>query len=50
MESVSDSVVSDRQKEHCAVNTMRRMLEKYSNEKHVDFEDALLKFAFFMDI
>ncbi|MCC8051931.1 MAG: hypothetical protein LIO99_03265 [Clostridiales bacterium] len=45
MEMVSDSAVSDRQKEHCAVNTMRRMLEKYSNENHIDFEEAFLEFA-----
>ncbi|MCD8120458.1 MAG: hypothetical protein LUE29_13460 [Lachnospiraceae bacterium] len=45
MEMVRDNAVSDRQKEHCAVNTMRRMLEKYSIEKQVEFEDAFLKFA-----
>ncbi|MCD8154306.1 MAG: hypothetical protein LUF78_06440 [Clostridiales bacterium] len=45
MEMVRDNAVSDRQKEHCAVNTMRRMLEKYANKKHVDFEDVFLEFA-----
>lgn len=45
MEMAGGSTVSDRQKEHCAVNTMRRMLEKYSNEKNMGFEDAFLEFV-----
>ncbi|MCD7833264.1 MAG: hypothetical protein LUH00_04655 [Lachnospiraceae bacterium] len=45
MEMLRNSVVSDKQKEHCAVNTMRRMLEKYSDENQIDFEDAFLEFA-----
>lgn len=45
METLKDSVITDSQKEHCAINTMRRMLEKYSEENHIEFEDAFLAFA-----
>lgn len=37
--------VTTAQKEYCAVSTMRRMLEKYSQEKGISFKDALVEFA-----
>lgn len=37
--------ISDEQKEMCAVRVMRSMLEDYTDENSVVFEEALLKFA-----
>ena len=37
--------VTTAQKEYCAVSTMRRLLEKYSREKGIEFKDALVQFA-----
>lgn len=37
--------LDDKEKEYCAVTTMRRMLEKYSLKNGISFEDALFKFA-----
>ena len=37
--------VTMEQKDHCAVSTMRRMLEKYSQEKGTSFQESLVEFA-----
>lgn len=37
--------ITDKQKEYCAVTVMRRMIEKYSKEKNLSFEDALYLFT-----
>jgi hypothetical protein len=35
----------ERQMESCAVSTMRRMIEKYSDKKGIPFEDAFFQFT-----
>ena len=37
--------LTDKEKEHCAVTTMRRMLEKYSEKEKIPFEQAFFLFT-----
>ncbi len=45
MATLNDVVVSEQQKELCAVTTMRRMIESFADEKKISYEEALLSFA-----
>lgn len=45
METLNTFSVPDETKEACAVETMRFMLEKYSLDTGLTFEDALVKFS-----
>ena len=38
-------MVSDEQKEACAISTMRSMLEDYSDDTGEPFDEALVQFA-----
>lgn len=40
-----NNFITERQKETCAVNTMRRMVEKYSEKNNIPFEDAFFDFT-----
>ncbi len=40
-----DTPVTDVQKEHCALTTIRHMLTAFAREKDIPFEEALLDFA-----
>lgn len=42
---INDQEVTTEQKEHCAVSMMRRMLDKFSQEKGIAFQNALIEFA-----
>ena len=44
METLSREV-TDKQKEACAVATMRRMIEKYSEKNEISFETAFFDFT-----
>lgn len=37
--------ISDKEKEYCAVSTMRRMIEKYADKNGISFDDAMLLFT-----
>ena len=39
------SNLNEQQYEVCAINVMRTMLEDYSNEKGISFDDAFFKFV-----
>lgn len=39
------SQLTDKEKEHCAVTTMRRMLEKYAEKNNITFDDAFFQFT-----
>lgn len=45
METFADTSVLDATKEACAIETMRYMLQNYSQDKGISFEDALLTFT-----
>jgi hypothetical protein len=44
METTTDRV-TEQQMESCAVSTMRRMIEKYSEQTEIPFEDAFFQFT-----
>jgi hypothetical protein len=44
MEAINNPI-TERQKESCAISTMRRMIEKYSEKTKIPFEDAFFKFT-----
>lgn len=37
--------ISDKEKEYCAVSTMRRMIEKYADKSGISFDEAMLLFT-----
>ena len=41
----SNKIVTDQQKETCAILVMRSMLESYSKKHNIPFSEALEKFA-----
>lgn len=45
METFDNTSVSTETKEACAIETMRYMLQNYSQDKGMPFEDALLLFT-----
>ena len=45
METFDNTSVSTETKEACAIETMRYMLQNYSRDKGIPFEDALLLFT-----
>lgn len=45
METLNTCSIPYETKEACAVETMRYMLEKYSQDTNLSFEEALLKFS-----
>ena len=45
METFANTVVSDETKEACAIETMRYMLQNYSQDKGIPFQEALLTFT-----
>lgn len=45
METFDNSIVSYETKEACAIETMRYMLQNYSQDKGISFEDALISFS-----
>lgn len=42
---MQNNVTTEKQMESCAVSTMRRMIEKYSEKKSIPFEDAFFQFT-----
>lgn len=43
--ATNTDTVSEKVKNTCAINTMIKMLMKYSERNNVSFEDAMLQFA-----
>ncbi len=41
----SNNLISDETKEACAIETMRYMLQEYSQEKNITFEQAVYEFS-----
>ena len=42
---LNNPIVTDEMKEACAIEAMRSMLQRYSQDNNMTFEDALLAFA-----
>lgn len=42
---MSGEELTDKEKEYCALTTMRRMLEKYAFAHNCSFEDAFFQFT-----
>ena len=45
MNSENNNIVTDQQKETCAILVMRSMLEIYSEKHNISFSEALERFA-----
>ncbi len=45
MNSENNNIVTDQQKETCAILVMRSMLETYSEKYNIPFSEALERFA-----
>lgn len=43
--AIQNNVITEKQMETCAVSTMRRMIEKYSEKMSIPFEDAFFQFT-----
>lgn len=43
--AAKSNTVSDKQKNYCAINIMKRMLIKYAQRNNLSFEDAMLDFV-----
>jgi hypothetical protein len=41
----NNNLPTEKQMESCAVSTMRRMIEKYSDKTGIPFEDAFFQFT-----
>lgn len=44
-QTIDAEVLTDTEKEHCAVTIMRRMLEKFSVKHNVPFDTAFFQFT-----
>lgn len=42
---INNKPANEKQMESCAISTMRRMIEKYSNKTGITFEDAFFQFT-----
>ena len=42
---ISNNPVTESQMESCAISTMRRMIEKYSEKNFIPFEEAFFQFT-----
>ncbi len=42
---LSNNLATDSQMESCAISTMRRMIEKYSDKNSIPFEEAFFQFT-----
>lgn len=45
METLENEEVTEQQKELCVIAIVRRMIEKYSEEKSIPYDEAFLDFA-----
>lgn len=42
---IDKELVTEKQKEYCAVTVMRRMIEKYAKQNGISFEDMMYAFS-----